>query len=152
MSNVDLVGLIIGIAGLIVGMVGTGLALYQRGVLNAEKKRRHELQYLLAGVSNTSLLKSQAWVNQLNSYPAPQNAADIELLRSLLRARDDFTEIHSLVAALEGAVDSEESATTNILRRTLEQGRINNEIQQTALENPARARSIQEDQGGDDAH
>jgi len=144
MSNIDLVGLVIGIVGMLLGLVGTGIALYQWGVLNEAKKRRHELQYLLAGVSNIALMKSQGWINQLNSYPSPQSASDVALLRILLRARDELTEIHGLVSALEGAIDSDESATTAILRKTLEQGRINNEIQQTALENPTRARDIPE--------
>ena len=141
MTELDLVGLIIGIVGLVVGLIGTGIALYQWGVMNEAKKRRHELQYLLAGISHTSLLKSQAWLNQLNLYPAPQNEVDLNLRRTLVRAKDDLAEIHSLVAALEGAIDSEESATTTILKKTLEQGQLNNQIQQVGLENPTLARA-----------
>jgi hypothetical protein len=101
---------------------------------------------LLARISNTALLKSQAWANQLNTYATPNTEAEVSLLRLLLRAKDELVEIHGLVSALEGAVDSEESATTSILKKTLEQSKINNEIQQVGQQNPARAREIQSDQ------
>lgn len=149
MNEADYVGLGIGVLGLVLGILGTGIALYQRGVMNEARRRRHELQYLLAGVSHTSLLKSQAWLNQIALYPEPQSDAELQLRRSLVRARDDLAEIHSMVAALEGAIDSETSATTDILKKTLEQGRLNNEIQQGNLENPkvvsAPATTIQEE-------
>ncbi|RUO71652.1 hypothetical protein [Idiomarina ramblicola] len=135
MTEIDIVGLGIGIAGLVVGVIGTGIALYQWGVMNEAKKRRHELQYLLAGISNTALLRRQSWLNQLSLYPAPQGEADLNLKRMLVRARDDLSEIHSLVAALEGAVDSEKSATTEILKKTIEQGELNNRIQKLASQN-----------------
>lgn len=134
MSESEIAGLIIGIFGLLVGLVGTGVALYQRGVMNEAKKRRHELQFLLAGVGNTALLKSQAWDTQFGSFSSAGNDANVSVLRHMARARDDFKELHGLVTGLEGAIDAEASATTAIMKKILEQGQINREIQQVSRE------------------
>lgn len=123
---------------LVLAILGTGIAIYQWAVINEKKKRHKELQYLLAGVSNAALSKGQAWINQISLIPPPQNESDLLLLRVHGRAKDDLLAIHSLVSALEGVIDPESSAITDILGKTLRQGELNNRIQQVALENPAR--------------
>lgn len=126
---------------LLVGIVGTGIAIYQWGVLNEAKKRRQELQYLLAGVSHAAMSKAQAWINQISLIPPPASHEDLAFLRIHGRARDDLMEIHNLVSALEGTIDPDSSAITAILQKTLKQGELNNEIQRVALENPNRVQN-----------
>ena len=124
------------IISLLVGVIGTGIAIYQWAVLNESKKRQEQLQYLLAGISHAALSKQQTWINQMGLLPPPQTEADLSVIRVHARARDDLSEIHSVVAALEGTIDTESSAITAILEKTLKQGEINNKIQETALANP----------------
>ncbi|WP_318468308.1 hypothetical protein [Photobacterium leiognathi] len=121
---------------LLVGIIGTGIAIYQWAVLNESKKRKKEIQFLLAGISNLSLAKQQAWINQISLLNQPQEAEQLAHARSCVRARDDLSEIQSLVAALEGSIDSDCSATTAILEKTLEQTKLNNQIQAESLKNP----------------
>jgi len=121
---------------LLVGIIGTGIAIYQWAVLNESKKRKKEIQFLLAGVSNISLAKQQAWINQISLLNSPQDPEQLAHARSCFRARDDLGEIQSLVAALEGSIDSDSSATTAILQKTLTDSQLNNKIQEEALKNP----------------
>ncbi len=125
---------------LLVGIIGTGIVIYQWAVLNESKKRQKELQFLLAGISNAVLSKQQTWINQMGLLPPPQTEANLGVMRVHARARDDLSEIHSLVSALEGTIDTENSAITAILEKTLKQGEINNKIQKTALANPTLAK------------
>jgi hypothetical protein len=124
------------IISLLVGIIGTGIAIYQWAVLNESAKRKKEIQFLLAGVSNISLAKQQAWINQISLLKNPQDPEQLAHARSCFRARDDFSEIQSLVAALELSIDSDNSATTSILQKTLTDSQLNNQIQAEGLKNP----------------
>jgi len=124
------------ILSLLFGFIGTGIAIYQWAVLNESKKRNKEIQYLLAGVSNLSLAKQQAWINQISLLNNPQDPEQLAHARSCVRARDDLSEVHSLVSALEGVIDSDNSATTSILKKSLEQSKLNNQLQEEGLKNP----------------
>lgn len=117
---------------MLVGIVGTGIAVYQLAVIKESKKRKQEIQYILAGIGNLALLKNQTWNNQINSFPKFQDNKDIEAYRVHLRARDDLREINGLVTALEGTIDSESSASLAMMEKVLKQGEINlkiNELQ-----------------------
>ncbi len=46
----DTVSLWFGGIGTLVGVIGLGIAIYQWAVINEGKKRRSELQYILAGI------------------------------------------------------------------------------------------------------
>jgi hypothetical protein len=124
------------ILSLLFGFIGTGIAIYQWAVLNESKKRNKEIQYLLAGVSNLSLAKQQAWINQISFLNTPDDPEQLAHARSCVRARDDLGEVHSLVSALEGVIDADNSATTSILKKSLEQAKINNQLQEESLKNP----------------
>jgi hypothetical protein len=121
---------------LLAGIIGTGIAIYQWAVLNESKKRKKEIQFLLAGISNLSLAKQQSWINQISLLNSPQDPEQLAHARSCFRARDDLGEIQSLVTALEGSIDSDCSATTAILGKTLDQTRLHNQIQEESLKNP----------------
>ena len=122
--------------GLIVGIIGTAIAIYQFAVINENKKRKAEMQFLLAGIGNIALSKQQTWNNQISWLPNPQNPVELENVRIHTRARDDFIEISSLVSALEGAIDIDSSASTKMLERSIEDGELNNKLQTVSLENP----------------
>lgn len=122
--------------GLLVGIIGTGVAIYQWAILNVTKKREEELQFLLAGISHAALSKQQAWINQISLLPPPKNEVDLSIIRIHARARDDLSEIHAVVSALEGTINTESSAITAMLEKTLKQGELNNKIQEVALANP----------------
>ena len=51
----------IGAIGTLVGILSVGIAIYQWAVLNEAKKRRHEIQFILAGVGHLALSKCQSW-------------------------------------------------------------------------------------------
>jgi len=124
------------ILSLLFGFIGTGIAIYQWAVLNESKKRNKEIQYLLAGVSNLSLAKQQAWINQISLLNISNDPEQLAHARAYVRARDDLGEVHSLVSALEGVIDADNSATTSILKKSLEQSKINNQLQEEGLKNP----------------
>jgi hypothetical protein len=63
---------VVTIISLLVGIIGTGIAIYQWAVLNESAKRKKEIQFLLAGVSNISLAKQQAWINQISLLKIPK--------------------------------------------------------------------------------
>lgn len=121
---------------LIVGVIGTAIAIYQWAVLNESKKRRKEIQFLLAGISNLSLSKQQSWINQISLLNNSDDPEQIAHAKILFRAKDDFGEVQSLVSALERSIDSDNSATTAILEKTLTDTKLNNQIQEEALKNP----------------
>jgi hypothetical protein len=121
-----------------VGVIGSAIAIYQAAIIRESKKRRTEIQFLLAGVGNLALSKQQAWENQFAFLQTPQTEEGVNLLRVHTRARDDFIEVANLVSALEGAIDSDVSAITKILNNTLSQSKINNDIQVEAMNNPSR--------------
>lgn len=123
------------------GVLGAVAAIYQYAVLKEREKRNAQLQYLLAGISNAALSKTQAWLNQMSFLPQPTSEADFAIFRVYARAKDDLSEIHNLAAALEGVIDENGSAITSLLKKIAEQGKINNEIQEISLKNPTRAKN-----------
>ena len=137
MSHSEWFSVILGVVGLVVGVVGTGIAIYQTAVINESKRRRAEFQYLLAGISNLALSKSQSWINQINLIQEPENSSAIAIARVCVRARDDFSEIHNIALALEKSIDADSSAITSILEATLKQSELNNKIQAEGMKNPS---------------
>lgn len=105
----------IGIIGLLVGIIGTGIAIYQTAIINESKKRKHELQYILAAINATSIQKQQAWQNQIGLLGKPSTPEEWGVARLHIRARDDATEIANLTSALEGTIDSDSSAIVAIM-------------------------------------
>jgi hypothetical protein len=137
MGQAELFSLIVGVIGLVVGIIGICCAVYQTAIINENKKQRVRLQYLLAGVSNLALSKAQAWINQSSLIGQTDTSSQLDVARVLIRAKDDFTEVHNLAAALEKSIDSDESAITQLLEETLKQSELNNKIQEEALKNPS---------------
>ena len=137
MGQAEWFSLVVGIVGLVVGVAGICFAVYQTAVINETKKQRVRLQYLLAGVSNLALSKVQAWINQYSLIAQADASSQLDVERVVVRAKDDFTEVHNLAAALEKSIDSDESAITNLLEETLKQSQLNNKIQADALKNPS---------------
>lgn len=133
----------IGVIGTSVGVISLGVTVYQSAVMNErkkhqldQKKKLSEIQYLLAGVGNLALAKVQAWHNQASLLPKPQDDKDLEMFRVHSNAKDDLMEVSSLVSALEGTIDLKFSATTQLLEKSIEQSKLNNELQKIGLENP----------------
>lgn len=123
----------------VVGIVGTSIAIWQTAILNESKKRRGELQFLLAGINSSALQKQQQWTNQIALLGRPDAEGAMEALRIYVRARDDFTDIANLTVALEGAIDTESSAISSMMDKYLSTIRKNNALQEEGLKNPARA-------------
>ena len=103
------------ILGLVVGIIGTGIAVYQTAVINEGKKRKNELQYLLAGINAVATQKQQSWQNQISLLQPPQSPDDWEIAKLSIRARDDAAEIGNLTSALEGTIDTENSAIVSMM-------------------------------------
>lgn len=103
------------ILGLVVGIIGTGIAVYQTAVINEGKKRKNELQYLLAGINAVANQKQQAWQNQISLLQPPKTPEEWEIAKLSIRARDDSNEIASLTSALEGTIDTENSAIVTMM-------------------------------------
>ncbi len=121
---------------LIVGIIGTSIAIYQAAVIREGKKRKGELQYILAGINNAALQKQQAWQNQINTLQKPENQQDWETARMYLRAKDDFAEIASLTIALEGTIDIDHSAIESMMDKSIEIVQKNNKLQEEGMKNP----------------
>ncbi len=126
----------IGGCGTLVGIISTGIAIYQSAVLNETNKRKSELQYILAGINNSALQKQVSWQNQMNTLHNLESAQDWEMLRVYLKAKDDMAEIASLAIALEGAINTENSAIGKMMDKSIEMVRKNNELQNEGLKNP----------------
>lgn len=114
--------------GLLVGIIGTSTAIYQTAVINEGKKRKHELQYLLAGINSAANQKQMAWQNQINLSPPPSTQEDYKVLQSFVRARDDVMEIAALSSALEGTIDTNNSAILSMMDKYRSITEKNNEI------------------------
>lgn len=125
---------------LLVGVVGTAIAIYQSAIINESKKRKGELQYLLAGINSSALQKQQLWQNQISLLKPPETEQEMELIRALVRARDDFTDIANLTVALEGAIDPDASAISSMMDKYLDTVRKNNVLQEEALKNQSQHR------------
>lgn len=119
-----------------VGAIGTAIAIYQTAVLKESKKRRGELQFLLAGINSSALQKQQGWHNQITLLGAPHGEAEMQLFRAHVRARDDFADIAQLTVALEGAIDTESSAISSMMDKFINTVQKNNKLQAEGLRNP----------------
>jgi hypothetical protein len=128
----DIVQLIISI----VGVIGTAVAIYQWAVLNESQKRRRELQFLLAGIHQVAISKQVEWNNQISFLPRPQSDKDLEIFRIHARARDSLMEIASAITALESVIDTDSSAISAMLEKTIKQTELNNRLQAEGLKNP----------------
>jgi len=97
---------------LLVGIIGTCIAIYQAALINESKKRKNELQYLLAGINAAAVQKQQAWQNQISLLqPQPPSSPEQWKIAQLcVRARDDAMELGNLTSALEGIIDPGNSA------------------------------------------
>ncbi len=120
----------------LVSAISTLLAIYQWAVLNESKKRRSELQFLLAGIHQLGLSKQMEWNNQMSFLPPAQSEKDLEILRVHARARDNFAEIGSAITALENVIDTGSSAISAMLEKTIKQTELNNRLQTVGLKNP----------------
>lgn len=120
----------------LIGAVGTGIAIYQYAVLNESKKRRHELQFLFAGIHQLTLAKRMEWDNQISLLPQPQNDKEMEVIRVHVRARDNLSEIGSAITALESVINTDSSAISAMLEKTIKQTELNNQLQTEASKNP----------------
>lgn len=126
----------IAIISLLVGVIGTAIAIYQAAVIREGKKRKSELQYILAGINNAALQKQQTWQNQISTLKKLETEQDWEMGRLYLRARDDFAEIASLTIALEGTIDVDNSAIKSMMDKAIEIVKKNNILQEEGRKNP----------------
>lgn len=124
------------IISLSVGIIGTAIAIYQFAIIKENKKRKNEIQHILAGIHHAALQKQMSWQNQISTLPKLETAQDWEYGRALLRARDDFQEIVGLTQALEGTIDTENSAIKKLMQQSIEITKLNNELQTEGLKNP----------------
>lgn len=121
---------------LLVGIIGTVIAVYQAALISASNKRASELQYILAGINNSALQKQQAWQNQISTLQNFETSQDWEMGRLYVRAKDDFAEIASLAIALEGAIDVNHSAISDMMEKSIKIVEQNNRLQAEGLKNP----------------
>lgn len=120
----------------IIGVFGTGIAIYQWAILNESKKRRRELQFLFAGIHQFTLSKQMEWNNQISLLPNPQDDKDIEVRKVHIRARDNLMAIGNAITALESVIDTDSSAISAILEKTIKQVELNNRLQTEGSKNP----------------
>ncbi|WP_092207698.1 hypothetical protein [Desulfoluna spongiiphila] len=126
----------VSIISLFVGIIGTMIAVYQAAIIRESKKRASELQYILAGINNAALQKQQAWQNQISTLPKLESSQDWEMGRLYLRAKDDFAEIASLTIALEGTIDVDHSAIKDMMDKSIDIVKKNNQLQEEGMKNP----------------
>ena len=120
----------------IIGVIGTAIAIYQWAVINESKKRRSELQFLLAGINKLALSMQLEWSNQISLLSRPQSEKDMEIYRLHVRVRDNLMEIGSTISALENVIDTDSSAVTAMLEKTIKQAELNNRLQAEGQKNP----------------
>ena len=130
---------------LMVGIIGTAIAIYQSAIIRESKKRKSEIQYILAGINNTALQKQISWQNRISTLPKLETDRDWELANSLMRARDDCQEIASLTIALEGTIDVDHSAIKDMMQKSIEITKQNNELQAEGLKNPTLMKNSKND-------
>jgi hypothetical protein len=116
------------ITSFIIGVIGTGIAIYQAAVIRESKKRKNELQYLLAGINAAAVQKQQAWQNQISLLPPTNTAEDWRIAQLCVRARDDAMELGNLTSALEGTIDPDNSAIVTMMDKYKRIISKNNEI------------------------
>jgi spore coat polysaccharide biosynthesis protein SpsF (cytidylyltransferase family) len=127
-----------------VGVIGTAIAIYQFAVIKESQKRKNEIQYILAGINHAALQKQISWQNQISTLPKLESPQDWEFGRVLLRARDDFQELASLTQALEGTIDTENSAISKLMQKSIDITKLNNELQAEGMKNPTIRNNISE--------
>lgn len=116
MTNIEIAGIIFGL----LGSIGSCIAIYQKGVMNESKKRKSELQYILAAINSLANQKQQFWQNQINLLSQPETPEQWEIARLHMRAKDSFAEIASQAMAMEGIIDADESAIDKMGEKGLE--------------------------------
>ena len=131
MNGIDMVSIVI-------AAVSSGIAIYEFAIIRESNKRKYEIQHILAGIHDSALQKQISWQNQLDMIGNLQTSRDWEFARTILMVKDDFGGIVALAKALEGSVDTDYSATTELLKNSIEVNKLNNELQATALKNPNR--------------
>jgi len=117
---------------LLVGVIGTAIAIYQWATLNALKARNSELQFLLAGINSSAAQKMQSWQNQIHLLLEPQNVDQLDTMKVMHRAKDDFADMSNLIVSLEGAIDPENSAISKMMDKYLDVLSKNNKMQAEA--------------------
>jgi len=120
-----------------VSVVSTVISICQFVVLRERKKQDAKMQHLLAGIRNSALRKCMAWSNQIQNQLETKNENDVEKLGFMMRARDDFAEIVSVVQALEGAVDPDGSAMMRLLGQDRATVQVTNQIREEGLRKSA---------------
>lgn len=136
--------------GVLISIISTAVAIYQFAILRAAKKRRGELQFLLAGIHQIALAKQLEWSDQI-AFLNRQDERDLEVFRVHLRARDNLMEIASAITALEGVIDTDTSAISKMLQKNIDQARLNNELQaETFAKAPTVGDSVGPDGGNGD--
>lgn len=127
----------------ILAVFSSAAAIYQLALLKEREKSHRKYQYLLASVGNISLQKMQKWTTQISGIPSEPNSYDtLFVLRTLHNAKDDIAEIQSMVSALEGTICSDFSATTELLKKNIEDSKLNNKLQEIGLQNPTRSENL----------
>ena len=138
------------ILSLSIGLIGTAIAIYQFAVIRENKKRKNEIQHIIAGINHAALHKQMSWQNQITSLPKLETDQDWEYGRALVRARDDFQELVGLTQALEGTIDTENSAVKKLMEQSIAITKLNNELQAEGLKNPTVKKNIPEQAGNTD--
>ncbi|PSV48305.1 hypothetical protein [Photobacterium indicum] len=133
---------------LALAVLSTVIAVYQWAVINESNKTKRELQYLLAGVNNAALQKQMAWQNQINTLDKFESRQDWDTGRLYLRERDDFAELAQLATALEGVIDTDNSAIESMMDRAISMVEKNNKLQSHGLKNPTNVANKTDVEGG----
>ena len=126
MTNIEILFLVLGL----IGAVGSLIAVYQWGGINENKKRKRELQYILASINSSALQKQQFWQNQISSLGEVKTEEEWEIARLHMRARDSFAEIAQQALAMEGIIDTEYSAIERIAEKGLDAIKRANKMQE----------------------
>jgi len=117
-------------------LIGTWIAIYQFVKIREGKDQLRRLQYLLAGVNHSAVQKQISWQNQINTIATPQSLSEWEAARVLLRGRDDYQELVGLTVALEGTISTDSSAIKELMQKSIDIVKSNNELQTEGLKNP----------------
>lgn len=119
----------------VIGAAGVLYSIYQFAVIRGHEKHEQKMQYLISSIYALASGKQLEWDNQLRIYNP--NETDLEIIRLICRARDEFAQIATSTAALEGAIVSGKSAIIDNTKKTLEQVKANNATQEEFLNKPS---------------
>ena len=128
-------------------LIGTWIGIYQFVKIKEGKDRLRKLQYTLAGINNIAIQKQISWQNQINTLADPKSQSEWEAARVLLRGRDDFQELVGITVALEGTISTDHSAIKDLMQKSIDIVKMNNNLQTEGLKNPNIARSPKKDEG-----